>query len=75
MLSIMVTLFVHKGRQEDLAGAQMTAAALFMWVAAPNFGAAAFLPTIMLERPLFYREVNDGMYSQLTYYLHKVGFC
>lgn len=31
------------------------AAVLFMWVTLPIFGAAAYIPAIVLERPLFVR--------------------
>jgi hypothetical protein len=36
-----------------------------------GFGAAAFVPTLNLERKLFYRELADGCYAPTTYYLSK----
>ena len=34
-------------------------------------GAAAFAPSLTLDRPLFYRELADGCYTPVTYYLAK----
>jgi ATP-binding cassette subfamily G (WHITE) protein 2 len=42
-----------------------------MWVTLPAFGAAAYLPSIVLERALFVRERNDGLYRVITYLLAK----
>ena len=43
-----------------------------MWVTLPAFGATAYMPTIMLERGLFVRERNDGLYRTFTYLLAKM---
>ncbi|WPT13868.1 ABC transporter G family member 50 [Picochlorum sp. SENEW3] len=39
------------------------AAVLFMWCTLPAFGAASYVPAIVLERPLFVRERSDGLYK------------
>lgn len=40
---------------------------LFFWTVTPAFGAASYIPSIMLSRPLFFRERNDGLYRSLTF--------
>ena len=47
-------------------------AVLFMWCTLPAFGAASYVPAIVLERPLFVRERNDGLYTVVTYLLYKI---
>ena len=47
-------------------------AVLFMWCTLPAFGAASYVPAIVLERPLFVRERSDGLYSVFTYLLYKI---
>ncbi len=44
----------------------------FMWVVIPAFAAGAYTPTISLERNLFYRERNDGLYRTTTYLACKM---
>jgi ABC-2 type transporter len=34
--------------------------------------AAAYVPSIVLERPVFIRERSDGLYSVTTYLCHKM---
>ena len=31
----------------------------------------SYIPTIMMERPLYQREINDGLYHPHSYYLTK----
>ena len=38
----------------------------------PAYGAAPYLPAIVLERPVYLREMSDGLYSPFTYLLYKV---
>uniref|UniRef100_A0A061SAM0 p-loop containing nucleoside triphosphate hydrolase protein n=1 Tax=Tetraselmis sp. GSL018 TaxID=582737 RepID=A0A061SAM0_9CHLO len=75
VVSIAASLFygqASSARDEcSFRSAQQTAAALFMWTAAPMFSAAAYLPTFMLERALFRRERSDGIFNFLTYYVAK----
>ncbi|KAL4421764.1 hypothetical protein ABPG77_009747 [Micractinium sp. CCAP 211/92] len=69
---IIFTLFWKVGN--DLSGNNITniAAVLFMWVCLPAFGAASYVPAIVLERPLFVRERNDGLYRVITYLVAKM---
>ena len=43
----------------------------------PAYGAGPYLPTIVLDRPIFIREMHDGLYTPLTYLTYKAGslFC
>lgn len=43
-----------------------------MWCTLPAFGAASYVPAIVLERPLFVRERNDGLYRVITYLCAKM---
>jgi ATP-binding cassette, subfamily G (WHITE), member 2 len=37
-----------------------------------RFGAAAYVPALTLEKPLYVRERNDGLYRPITYLLSKL---
>ena len=37
-----------------------------------RFGAAAYVPALALEKPLYIRERNDGLYRPITYLLAKL---
>lgn len=43
----------------------------------PAYGAGPYLPAIVMERPVYVREMSDGLYSPLTYLMYKVRphFC
>ncbi|KAL9139198.1 ABC transporter [Amphidinium carterae] len=58
--------FMNTSARGNVAGA------LFMSVALPSFTAAGYMPSIVQERPLFYRESADGCYPTLTYILFKL---
>lgn len=45
---------------------------LFMWCILPAFAATGYIPSIVLERSLFYRERSDGLYRSVTYYFFKL---
>lgn len=47
-------------------------AVLFMWCSMPAFGAASYVPALALEKPLYVRERNDGLYRPITYLLAKL---
>ena len=38
----------------------------------PAYGAAPYLPAIVMERPVYIREMSDGLYTPFTYLLYKV---
>ena len=39
----------------------------------PAYGAGPYLPGVVLERPVYVREMHDGLYSPLAYLTYKVG--
>eukprot|EP00889_Picochlorum_renovo_P008115 jgi/Picre1/35145/NNA_002607.t1 len=43
---------------------------IFFWCVTPAFGAAAYIPSIMLARPLYFRERNDGLYRSVTFLMY-----
>jgi hypothetical protein len=59
---IIFTLYLSIG--DDFSSKNLTniSAVLFMWCTLPAFGAASYVPAIVLERPLFIRERNDGLF-------------
>jgi len=71
MSILTMTLYWRIGEQKDAKSIQSTAAILFFFAALCGYGAAAFVPSLTLERPLFYRERADGCYVALTYYMSK----
>jgi ATP-binding cassette, subfamily G (WHITE), member 2 len=42
------------------------------WPVVCRFGAAAYVPALTLEKPLFIRERNDGLYRPITYLISKL---
>lgn len=45
---------------------------LFMANVLPSYVAAGQMPSIVLERPLFYREQDDGCYPVISYIVYKL---
>merc|ERR1719231_1271533 len=68
---IMLLLYLGIGDDEDTQSIASTSALLYFVAALCGYGAAAFVPSLTLDRPLFYRELADGCYSATVYYLHK----
>jgi len=64
---IVMSLFWGVGNDFYGNGIQSTVSVLFMICALNGFGAASYVPTLVLQRPLFYRERNDGLYGEATY--------
>ena len=44
----------------------------FFWGVLPAYGAAAFAPSMVLDRAVYVRERADGLYRPITYLTHKV---
>lgn len=53
---IIMTLYWKVGDNHKLSNYNNLAAVLFLWTILPGYAAAAFIPTIVLERPLFVRS-------------------
>ena len=68
---LILSLYWRIGDQEDTQSIQSTASLLYFVSALCGYGAAAFVPSLTLDRPLYYRELADGCYSPLVYYLSK----
>jgi ABC-type multidrug transport system ATPase subunit len=71
MSVLTMTLYWGIGDKKDAQSIQSTAAVLYFFCALCGYGAAAFVPSLTLERSLFYRERADGCYTAVTYYLSK----
>jgi ABC-type multidrug transport system fused ATPase/permease subunit len=68
---LILSLYFGMGEDPDPQSVASIASLLFFICALCGFGAAAFVPTLTLERKLFYRELADGCYAPYTYYLSK----
>ncbi|GLC33334.1 hypothetical protein PLESTB_000344800 [Pleodorina starrii] len=69
---LIMTLYLGIGDELTDSNYINIAAVLFMWCTMPAFGAAAYVPALVLERGLFTRERNDGLYLVVTYLLSKM---
>ena len=69
---ILFSLYLFAGSKTDVASLQVTVSCLFMMVVLPAYGAASFVPSIVLDRKLFTRERNDGCYRTISYASYKV---
>jgi len=65
---------IFHGVGDDFSADNFTniAGLLFVWCALPVFSASAYLPNLVLERAIFYRERNDGLYRVITYVVAKM---
>ena len=69
---IITTLYLGRGNDFGADNVINISSALFMWSTLPAFGAAAYIPQIVLERSLYMRERADGLYNPLTYVVAKI---
>ncbi|KAF6250828.1 P-loop containing nucleoside triphosphate hydrolase protein [Scenedesmus sp. NREL 46B-D3] len=69
---LMMTLYLGIGDDFNPGNYINMAAVLFMWITMPAFGAAAYVPSLVLERNLYARERNDGLYRVFTYLAAKM---
>ena len=60
---VMLLLYWSIGDDEDTESIASIAALLYFVAALCGYGAAAFVPSLTLDRPLFYRELADGCYA------------
>ena len=68
---LILSLYFGIGDETDTQSIQSTSSLLYFVSALCGYGAAAFVPSLTLDRPLFYRELADGCYTPLVYYLSK----
>ncbi|CAK0754674.1 hypothetical protein CVIRNUC_002316 [Coccomyxa viridis] len=69
---IVMSLYYQVGANQAPSNVNNLTAVLFLWTILPGYAAASYMPTIVLERPLFVRERNDGLYRPSTYLLFKM---
>ena len=73
---VIVSLYWGKGKPSDGAtyasSMQVLPSVLFMVVVLPAFGSSGYMPSLMLERPIFVRERADGNYRVISYLVYKV---
>lgn len=70
---VLSSMYAGQGSRDapDLANQLNVASLLFMCSILPAYAAAGNMPSIVLERPLFYRERADGCYPALAYVAYK----
>ena len=61
-----------KGEDMDQANQLNIGSLLYMLNILPSFGASGYMPSIVLERAVFYREVDDGSYPLFSYITYKL---
>lgn len=71
---VMMSLYWGQGDKSGGSNGEQlnTAALMFMVATLPSFGAAGYMPSIVMERPLFYREMADGCYGVYSYLIYKL---
>ena len=70
---LILSLYWDIGSSTDAQGMQSTASLLYFVMALCGYGAAAVVPSLTLERPLFIRETNDFCYTPQAYWVYKLG--
>jgi len=68
---LILSLYFGIGDEIDPESIISTSNLLYFIAALCGYGASAFVPSLTLERNLFYRELADGCYSPGTYYMAK----
>eukprot|EP00884_Botryococcus_braunii_P013677 jgi/Botrbrau1/2230/Bobra.101_2s0058.1 len=69
---LLFTFYWRVGTDESAVNMPNIVGALFMWVVLPAFGAGPYLPGIVLERPVYLREMQDGLYGPGSYLTYKM---
>mmetsp|Transcript_26237 Transcript_26237/g.84909 ORF Transcript_26237/g.84909 Transcript_26237/m.84909 type:complete len:643 (+) Transcript_26237:1911-3839(+) len=70
---ILATLWWGEGaKQRPEASVQNVAGLLWFLTIMPGYGAAVYVPQLVIERPVFLREVNDGCYASYTFLVAKI---
>jgi len=71
MSILAMSIYWGLGDKSDPQSMQSVAGALYFFMALCGYGAAAYVPSLTLERAMFYRERADGCYAAWTYYVSK----
>ena len=72
MSLLMWTLYFGVGRTNGRENLINVPNLLFRWCILPAYGAAGYLPSLVMERALYVRERSDGLYLAITYLLAKM---
>ena len=70
--AVMATMYAGQGKVMSLDAQINVSNMLFMNNVLPAFAASGYLPSILMERPLLYRELDDGCYPLLAYIAYKI---
>lgn len=70
---IIFSVFWQVGKTVTQTSVVNIVAIIFFWCIAPAFAAASFVPAIMLSRPLYFRERNDGLFRPITFLMYLVA--
>jgi len=71
-LSIMLSLiYFGIGDGHGTDDIQSTVGGLYFTIAMCGYGAGAFMPSLTMDRAIFYRELSDGYYSATAYFFSK----
>lgn len=69
---IIMTLYLGIGDDISMSNNPNIVAVIFMFVILPAYTAVSYTPAIVLDRPLYYRERADGLYTPWTYFCFKM---
>ena len=69
---IMFSTFWFVAENVSTSTVTNVAGIIFFWSVTPAFGAATYIPSIMLGRPLYFRERNDGLYRSVTFLTYLI---
>eukprot|EP00240_Pyramimonas_obovata_P000614 CAMPEP_0118936882 /NCGR_PEP_ID=MMETSP1169-20130426/20820_1 /TAXON_ID=36882 /ORGANISM="Pyramimonas obovata, Strain CCMP722" /LENGTH=576 /DNA_ID=CAMNT_0006880313 /DNA_START=154 /DNA_END=1881 /DNA_ORIENTATION=+ len=68
---ILMSLYWGQGGETNVPSMYNTSALLLLLTVLPSYGAAAYVPSLVMERPLFFRERNDGCFYTVSYLIAK----
>lgn len=70
---IIFSVFWGIGRDVNQSTVINIVAVIFFFIMAPAFSAASFVPQIMLSRPLYFRERNDGLFRPICFLMYLMA--
>ena len=69
---LLCTIYEGLGDKFTLPNAQNMSSLMFIWTTFSATGALVYVPHLVMERWVFYREQRDGLYPVLAYFLTKI---
>lgn len=70
--AVVAALYANTGGATDPRGLMDMSALLFLVAGLPAFAAGGYMPSILEERAVFYRERADGCYSTAAFLFYKL---